>query len=872
MLFGGKADGIEAVQHKIATALQGQGVSGRTAGDLADRWVKGFVEGVGVSETPEESMARAARLVNATAARTAEAAEAVPLTAEQRLMTALAQGQDVSSPTADPAETAPLSRALFDGVMDQLSRPAGSADPIAALSQALNNVPPERSPPDPAILSPAERLAQALASGGAVPEAVKALGPNASADFMSDVERVLSSGTDVESSIATAAARTAQAESQARTALVETSDGDRLLTALANGQAGAVQAAGGGSGSAFLGTLNDALARGAMPDTALGASAKAQADMAALMNGAAAAPQPGDAVTAALASGRNVAETVTSFAGAAGVNPAVADDFGRALAAALSSGSDATRALGAAHQNAVAAASVLSSATQGVKGDALMAALASGENVSSAVQALGGAGAFSAALGQALAGGQSLGQAVAAARRVADTAQHNAQQTAVPVSAENRALADLAAPKAHDGPASDAPEQVADAKDGKDAPKDTTKEGDAPKDAKEDAAKPAADGQATGEGAVKAQEDAPKDKGTAEKTDGGDKPAPDAPTAAKADAAKMVDLAAFTATDGKSGALATGGVPASPTSVPAGGTTAPSAKPASVTDPLSLPPTNVVQTVTKVVTATPGEVHPPAPVAVPDFDTAAFAKALAVAEGTAAPAGFTVFHLIEAMFRPGTAGGTVIGLAVMANPGSPVGIWQYSVDGSDWQAIDQVGDSAALVLPGRALLRFLPTDHMSGTAPALGLRALNESWSGGFSGAGKTLFALAEVGGTSPVSAEAVTLSLLVTPVNDAPVATGTAAMLAAIVEDTASPAGASVSSLFGALFSDAADAVGEGSMANQLAGVAIVGNAATAVQGVWQYWDGSAWSAIGTVSEGSALLVGAGALLRFVPAADWNG
>ncbi|WP_431854977.1 beta strand repeat-containing protein, partial [Azospirillum sp.] len=77
---------------------------------------------------------------------------------------------------------------------------------------------------------------------------------------------------------------------------------------------------------------------------------------------------------------------------------------------------------------------------------------------------------------------------------------------------------------------------------------------------------------------------------------------------------------------------------------------------------------------------------------------------------------------------------------------------------------------------------------------------------------------------------------------------------------------------LFGTLFSDAADAVAGGSSAHALAGVAIVGNAATATQGVWQYWNGSAWAAIGSVSDGAALIMTAADTLRFVPASDWNG
>src|SRR5205085_2620373 len=65
------------------------------------------------------------------------------------------------------------------------------------------------------------------------------------------------------------------------------------------------------------------------------------------------------------------------------------------------------------------------------------------------------------------------------------------------------------------------------------------------------------------------------------------------------------------------------------------------------------------------------------------------------------------------------------------------------------------------------------------------------------------------------------TLTVNITSVNDAPVASGSAT-LAATNEDTAAPVGASVSSLFGGNFSDAADQVAGGSIANTFNGIAI--------------------------------------------------
>ncbi|MGF7177277.1 hypothetical protein [Azospirillum doebereinerae] len=900
MLLGGNVDGIKAVQEKLAHALAGQGVSGDAAGTLADGWVRSFAEGVGAASSPDAAIAEAGRQMTGTAARMAQAMQdAAGLTTEQRVAAALAQGQDPSQSLGSDAAPG-LSKALFAGVMDQMARPAGAADPVAALSRALTETPEVVPTAAPVALSPAEKLTSALASGVAVSDAVKAAGAESSGVFAQSLERALSSGGDVTASIATAAEQAAHGVTQTQAVAVEQSGGERLLTALAAGGAEAARTLGGvEKGAAFAGVLGDALARGAAPDAALDRSVKAQSDTAAMVNGAEVAPKPTDALVASLASGRNVAETVKSFAAAAGVDPSSAGGFGKALGAALSSGTDAVGALGTAQQDASAATSMMVASAQGVKGDPLSTALASGQNVQQSLQAVGGTGVFGNALAQALSEGRSMGQALASARQAADMAQQNSQDAAVAVSAENKAMADLATPKAE--VAADqgkADPQVAEHVD----PKSDAKT-EAPAEGKEAAkAEPEAEGEKTAEGDAK---DAGKGEAKADaKTAAADKA--DAKADAKAEsgepAAKDVSPSAdkpfgmdsaalkatgFTAPD--SAVKASPSADSSSQSASSGATlasTAPVTKTTSSTDAFATVAAvqqsiksaeriiEAIKTDPLVVTPTPvppEPVHLRAPVLAPDYDAAALAKALAITESTAAPAGFTVFHLIETMFRAGETGSSVIGVAVVGNPGSALGVWQYSVDGSTWLEIGTVGDGAALVLAGSAMLRFLASEGASGTAPSLSLRAVNDSWTEGFTGAGKTLFALTGTGGTSALSAEVGSLALLVTPVNDAPVATGTTVVLDSIVEDTADPAGATVSSLFAALFSDPKDAV-NGLSGDQFAGVVVVGDESTAAQGVWQYWNGSAWAAVGAVSEGSGLLLAADAKLRFLPAADWHG
>ena len=116
-------------------------------------------------------------------------------------------------------------------------------------------------------------------------------------------------------------------------------------------------------------------------------------------------------------------------------------------------------------------------------------------------------------------------------------------------------------------------------------------------------------------------------------------------------------------------------------------------------------------------------------------------------------------------------------------------------------------------------------------------------------------------------------LSIAVSAVNDAPVATGTAT-LTAINEDDLNPPGASVGSLFATRFSDATDQVSGGSSANTLAGIAISNHSVDASKGAWQYSTdgGASWSALPAGSTASAVTLAGSDWLRFVPAANYNG
>ncbi|NYN30481.1 hypothetical protein, partial [Salmonella enterica] len=102
--------------------------------------------------------------------------------------------------------------------------------------------------------------------------------------------------------------------------------------------------------------------------------------------------------------------------------------------------------------------------------------------------------------------------------------------------------------------------------------------------------------------------------------------------------------------------------------------------------------------------------------------------------------------------------------------------------------MEAVSDGNALLLSADAKLRFVPAANWNGTTPALTVRLIDDS-QGVVTSGGRAV--LASMGGDSRYSAGTVALTTTVGAVNDAPVATGTAANLPTIAEDTANPAGA---------------------------------------------------------------------------------
>ena len=215
--------------------------------------------------------------------------------------------------------------------------------------------------------------------------------------------------------------------------------------------------------------------------------------------------------------------------------------------------------------------------------------------------------------------------------------------------------------------------------------------------------------------------------------------------------------------------------------------------------------------------------------------------------------------------------GAVKGLTISSVDNSH-GTWQYTLDGTNWLDIGNVSTSSARLLPSDATarIRFVPSPDWNGFTGLMYYGAWDQT-----SGTAGGLADITVTGGTTAFGTAGGSGSgMTVNAVNDAPTALSTSVSLAAVLEDTANPPGATVTTLFAATFSDAKDQVTGGSSANNFAGVAIVANTANAgSEGVWQWYNGTSWTSVSTsVSTSSALTLAPSTLVRFLPNANYNG
>ncbi|MGE0503572.1 MAG: DUF5801 repeats-in-toxin domain-containing protein [Rhizobiaceae bacterium] len=155
----------------------------------------------------------------------------------------------------------------------------------------------------------------------------------------------------------------------------------------------------------------------------------------------------------------------------------------------------------------------------------------------------------------------------------------------------------------------------------------------------------------------------------------------------------------------------------------------------------------------------------------PTLDNGASPALAPVLEDAAAPVN-AVGTLVSDLVDPAGGGGVNnvtdpdgpgVGIALTGKTGS--GTWWYSLDdGASWTDVGTVTNASALLLPDDARLYFQPSANATGAA-SITFRAWDESGAG----VAGTKVSTATNGDTTPFSSTTDTVSLTVTPVNDAP-------------------------------------------------------------------------------------------------------
>ena len=110
--------------------------------------------------------------------------------------------------------------------------------------------------------------------------------------------------------------------------------------------------------------------------------------------------------------------------------------------------------------------------------------------------------------------------------------------------------------------------------------------------------------------------------------------------------------------------------------------------------------------------------------------------------------------------------GALTGIAVTGLGNAEGGAWQYSLDGSTWNAFASPSASAALLLRGTDQVRFIPAPDANGTATIT-----YHAWDQTTDSAGSTvdLTIGGATGGLTAYSTGTQTANLVITPVNDVP-------------------------------------------------------------------------------------------------------
>lgn len=140
----------------------------------------------------------------------------------------------------------------------------------------------------------------------------------------------------------------------------------------------------------------------------------------------------------------------------------------------------------------------------------------------------------------------------------------------------------------------------------------------------------------------------------------------------------------------------------------------------------------------------------------------------AVTQNTTNPSGSTITTLFGSLFSDVDTGASFSGLAIRGNTANSntEGTWQYSINSTTWANIGTVADgSTALALAASTLVRFVPVGGYNGTPGGLTVRALDNTYSGGFStGTTRVLVDTTSNGGSTAIAGTFASLGTSVMP------------------------------------------------------------------------------------------------------------
>ena len=223
-------------------------------------------------------------------------------------------------------------------------------------------------------------------------------------------------------------------------------------------------------------------------------------------------------------------------------------------------------------------------------------------------------------------------------------------------------------------------------------------------------------------------------------------------------------------------------------------------------------------------------------------------------------AGFGVSGAVNAVGWSDVDTGAVKGMIIVGSTGN--GTWQYSTDLGTWNNVGSVSATNGLLLSSTSWLRYVG-DNANGETPSVQFRAWDESAGTASTNATPAYTNPGAGGGTTAFSSQTATGTTSIYSVNDAPLLDNTGTMtLTTITEDQTTNAGNTIASIIASAGGDRISDVDSGAVE----GIAIT--ALTNGTGTWEYSTdaGGSWTAIGTVSNTSALLLRGTDLVRFIP------